>query len=111
MHTITVRNVNYALPEGAQLIKMYGKPTAPRGQATLEVPEPVTTVYEHPWERVLFSDERDANPFLHFFESLWLLAGRQDVEFVAQFNPRMANYSDDGTTFHAPYGYRLRHHF
>ena len=47
MHTITVRNVNYALPEGVQLIKQYGRPVSPRGQATLEVPEPVATVYEN----------------------------------------------------------------
>jgi hypothetical protein len=39
------------------------------------------------------------------------LDGRQDVEWLAQFNQRIAVFSDDGKTFHAPYGYRLRKSF
>jgi len=72
---------------------------------------PVATVYENPWERVSFSRARDANPFFHFFEALWILAGRDDVRFLTTFNPRMAEFSDDGKTFHAPYGERMRIHF
>jgi thymidylate synthase len=71
----------------------------------------VATVYEEPREKVLYCEERDANPFLHFFEALWLLAGRNDVAFLAQFLPRLAEYSDNGRTFHGAYGYRLRTRF
>jgi thymidylate synthase len=84
---------------------------SPRGQETWEHEGLFVTEYLKPDERVLFSEVRDANPYFHFFESLWILAGRQDVEFLAQFLPRMADFSDDGTTFHAAYGYRLRKHF
>lgn len=70
--------------------------------------EPVTTVYSQPMERVLFSQQRDANPFFHFFEALWMLAGRNDVAFVSQFVKRMREFSDDGITFHAAYGHRWR---
>ena len=40
--------------------------------------------------------------------AIWIVLGRKDVEFLTIFNKRMADYSDDGKTFHAPYGWRLR---
>jgi hypothetical protein len=57
---------------------------------------------------VLFDPVRDANPFFHLFEAMWILAGRSDVRTLSWFNSRMKDYSDDGETFHAPYGHRLR---
>jgi thymidylate synthase len=74
-------------------------------------PEPTTIVWEKPIERVVFWAERDANPFFHLAESLWLLAGRNDVKFVEQFVKRMRNYSDNGKKFHGAYGHRWRTHF
>ena len=81
---------------------------SPRGMETIEWRGVYVTEYGNPCERVLFSAARDANPFFHFFEALWILDGRQDVEFLAQFNNRMRDYSDDGIRFHAAYGHRLR---
>jgi hypothetical protein len=112
--TIYSRNVNDALERFKQFhdgaLSMWRTITV-RGGSTKEAICPVTTVYSAPNERVLFNVARDANPFFHFFESLWILAGRDDVAYLAQFNPRMADYSDDGHRFHAAYGYRLRKHF
>jgi thymidylate synthase len=68
---------------------------------------PVTTVYHQPWNRVLLDPIRDANPFFHLFESLWILAGRNDVEFLTQFNKKMSDYSDNKKTFHGAYGWRI----
>ena len=59
----------------------------------------------------MFHPARDANPFFHFFEGLWMLAGRNDVASVAHFVPRMATFSDDGSTLHGAYGHRWRIHF
>lgn len=109
MLSIRVRNVNEALPLSMMHLRRSGVYVTSRGMQTLEYPTPVTTTYEFPQERVLFSPERDANPFFHLMEALWIIAGRQDVAFIEQFNRRMAEYSDNGKTFHAPYGYRLRH--
>lgn len=111
MHSITVRNVNHALPLALALLRDTGRPVAPRGMATTEIPGPFATTYEWPVEMVLFDPVRDANPFFHLFESLWVLAGRSDVQFLAWFLPRMADFSDDGVQFHAPYGQRLRSAF
>jgi hypothetical protein len=61
-------------------------------------------------ERVLFDSVRDANPFFHFMEALWILAGRSDVEWLAQWLPSIADYSDDGVSFHGAYGMRLNTH-
>ncbi len=108
MKVIKVDNVNTALEIGIDLIKSEGIRMKSRVGDTLEVPEPVATVYTKPWERVLINKLRDANPFFHLMEAMWIIAGRQDVKFLTEFNKRMAEYSDDGEVFNAPYGYRLR---
>jgi hypothetical protein len=57
--------------------------TAPRRKAVatkvLVSQTPVVTCYSAPTQRVLFSPMRDANPFFHLMEALWMLAGRDDV--------------------------------
>lgn len=110
MRVIRATNVNDALIRGLDLFRSpvnYREQTSRNG-LTREVVEPVTTVYTRPMERVLFSDTRDANPFFHLIEALWILAGRRDVRPLARFNPRMADYSDSGYAFHGAYGWRLR---
>ena len=42
---------------------------------------------------------------------MWVLAGRNDVKFLAHILPRIADYSDEGRIFHGAYGYRMRQHF
>lgn len=112
MITITARNVNYALHEGARLIRERGQQSPSRNGPVLVAPEPVTTVYEKPDERVMLHPERDANPFFHLYESLWMLAGRQDLAPVAEYVSNIRNYSDDGgKTQPGAYGFRWRHQF
>lgn len=84
---------------------------ASRVGACISVREPVSTVYTDPRRRVLLNVERDANPFFHLFESLWMLAGRNDVEFVSYFVKRMAEFSDDGKILHGAYGWRWTNFF
>lgn len=82
-----------------------------RNGSVIYLPEPVTMTYHMPLQRCNFTKGRDANPFFHHFESLWMLAGRRDVAFVEKFNSKIGQYSDDGVNFNAAYGYRARHHF
>jgi len=78
----------------------------------LSFPEPVATVYKHPKERVLFSPMRNANPFFHFMESLWMLHGGNDLAFPLLFNKRFSEYSrKDSGVIHGAYGFRWRNHF
>ena len=111
MHVIRTRNVQRALCEGLRHLQVAGIRDASRFGDVVVAPTPVTTVYERPWERVVFWPLRDANPFFHLFEALWLLAGRNDVEWLAYYNEGMRQFSDDGKTFHGAYGYRWRQHF
>jgi len=73
--------------------------------------EPMTVTYEDPKERVLFNEARDANPFFHLFESLWMLAGRNDVAPLRYYVSTIGDYSDDGRVFHGAYGYRWRNSY
>jgi len=109
MHVITAQNVNDAYRKGLTLMSDFGIPTASRNGPVLRVAAPVTTVYEFPTERVLFSPQRDANPFFHLFEALWMLDGNNDTAFFDTILPTFKSFSDDGVTFHGAYGYRWRH--
>lgn len=106
MHVIDVRNVHAALPEGVALLRSTGIPWPTRNGEALVLPGPCTTVYRKPTERVLFYPERDANPFFHFMEGLWLLAGRDDVAYLAKYVKRIETFSDDGVTLRGSYGRR-----
>lgn len=105
---LDVQNVQEALPRAIELMKRVGVRSDSRNGAVLMAPCPVVTAYSRPMERVMFHAERDANPFFHLFESIWMLAGRRDVALPARFAAQMRDYSDDGVTFNAAYGYRWR---
>jgi len=106
------RNVNAAF---AGLVRAIDKGHLPmtrqpsRYGEVLQVEEPVTVTYSNPRERVLLNEARDANPFFHLYESLWMLAGRNDVAPLAFYNSRMPEFSDNGYTFNGAYGHRWRH--
>lgn len=111
MICIRARNASEALAKGVSLILVQGEVEESRNGPVLVAPEPVATTYWAPEERVIFSPTRDAHPFFHLFEALWILAGRNDLAFLTQFLPRYADYSDDGIEVRGAYGYRWRKHF
>lgn len=112
MKVIRATNVNDAYVQGLDYLRREGVREESRAGPVLVSPVPVTTVYERPAERVLFDPARDANPFFHLFEALWILAGRNDARwldrFVRDFSSRFAE--DDGHQ-HGAYGFRWRRHF
>ncbi len=105
---IRAPNINYALRQGLRLLLSQGIEEESRNGKVLVAPSPVMTIYAKPQQRVLFNPTRDANPFFHFMESLWMLAGRNDVQFVKHYASGMGAFSDDGKTLHGAYGYRWR---
>jgi hypothetical protein len=108
---IVAPNVNMALSEALRYLKVSGVQEGSRNGGVVAAPGFVCTTYLRPQERVLFSPRRDANPFFHLMEALWMLAGRNDLAWPAQFAKQIANYSDDGVTLNGAYGYRWRKHF
>ena len=41
-------------------------------------------------------------------ETMWVLAGRNDIEWLSHYLPRAKDFSDDGKTWRAAYGRRIR---
>ena len=111
VRTFTVRNVSAALYLCKTALEEEGTTIQPRNGPALEFDTPVAITYNNPCERVLFYPQRDANPVFHLMESLWMLQGRNDVDWISQFNGRINTYSDDGKTFHGAYGHRWRYWF
>lgn len=84
--------------------------TPSRVGEVIQIAEPMTISYQSPRQRVLFNDTRDGNPFFHMFESMWMLAGQNDVASLAYYSSKIGSIaSDDGETFNGAYGYRWRH--
>lgn len=111
MYHIKAVNLTDAYYQGLALIDKEGYLADSRNGKVLKFPRPVVTSYEYPKEHVLFDAARDANPFFHMFEAMWMLGGSNDVAFVGQFAKQMYEYSDDGKTLHGAYGHRWRNHF
>lgn len=111
MHVIRARNAHQALPEVLYQLNKYGVRSDSRNGPVLRFPGPCTIVYERPLERVVFWPQRDANPFFHLLESIWMLAGRDDVAFPASIVASMSQFSDDGQTYNGAYGKRWRSWF
>ncbi len=107
MKTIFADNVNEAWDLGILLMRNCRRQISPRGIPTREHNMPVATRYRYPKQRVLFDPGRDANPFFHLMEALWMMAGRGDVSWIEQFNSNITQFSDDGKAFHGAYGPRL----
>lgn len=80
------------------------------GSTCVEIDEPVIVTYSNPKRRVLFNEARDANPFFHLFEAMWMLAGSNKLEPLLKYVSTFGQFSDDGKILNGAYGYRWRNH-
>lgn len=103
------RNVNENYFNSIDRIRCIGNEEDSRNGKVLVAPWPIMTVTDRPTERVLFCPNRDANPFFHFFECLWMMYGSNDGKwldrFVGDFSSR---YGEEDGTIHGAYGARWR---
>ena len=111
MYSFVVRNVNEAYDTVVPYILSHGVNEQSRNGQVLVMPEPVAICYEKPKERVLFDANRDANPFFHLMEAIWMLAGEKAAAWPVKFNKQMAEYANDDGEYDGAYGYRWRRHF
>ena len=109
--TVTFHDVNDAYSELMENKGRYAEWENTRNGMALVFQAPVIITHAQPHRRVLFDESRDANPFFHYMEALWMLAGSENVDFPSKFASNIANYSDDGVTLNGAYGYRWRYHF
>ena len=111
MRVFRAKNSNDMACEVYSALHHEGIESSSRNGNVLKFNDPVTLCYSEHWNRGNHTLGRDANPFFHVAEAMWMLAGRRDLAFLEMFNKGMAQYSDDGVNFNAAYGYRLRRHF
>jgi thymidylate synthase len=65
-------------------------------------------IIQAPRERFYIIPKRHNNPFAQLAETLWVMAGKDDIVWLSYYLPRAPLYSDDGKTWRAAYGKRLR---
>jgi thymidylate synthase len=111
MLSLTYDDVNEAYTELQTIKWKFGEWEDTRNGRALVFNTPVCIEHAMPYRRVLFDKVRDANPFFHYMEAIWMLAGREDVYFPSKFAKNIANYSDDGSRLHGAYGFRWRSWF
>ena len=106
-------NVNYATlaPHVYEDLRRYGAPSGSRNGPVLRLPGVTTFRVTDPAQRVNFSPLRDANPFFHLIEAMAMLGNVNSVKLLSYFAANMANFSDNGDTYNAFYGTRLRRRF
>lgn len=63
---------------------------------------------KEPWRREVLVPCRRANIAAQIAETMWVLGGRDDIEWLANYLPRVYDFSDDGKRWRAGYGARLR---
>ncbi len=101
------RNISFATADSVVEVYDQGSDVVVRDKATRELIGRLTTL-EQPLERYLFLPKRRNNVFAQFAETMWMLAGRNDIAWLSRYLPRASDYSDDGQTWHGAYGPRLR---
>ena len=109
--SLVYHDVNQAYSEIQTIKGHYVQREETRNGPALSFPMPVIVEHTTPYRRVLFDPARDANPFFHYMEAIWMLAGEKNVSFPGKFAKNIFNYSDDGVVLHGAYGHRWRYHF
>jgi len=101
------RNINDALRGNLKLLLKEGKVVESRNGKTLELNSFAFQI-EKPSEKFMFIPGRANNPFATIAETIWVLGGRNDVEYLEFYLPRAKDFSDDGLVWRGGYGPRIR---
>lgn len=101
------RNSTEALPMLLHFIMNDGDEVGSRAGRTREFTHLGITL-KQPYERELLIPSRKPNLAAQIAETMWVLAGRNDIEWLSHYLPRAKDFSDDGETWRSGYGPRLR---
>lgn len=107
----TFRNVNHAFEGLVNIFKGDQRKLEvqdSRNGAVTRLVGPVTFKYKYPRQRVLLYKKRNANPFFHVYEAMWMLAGRNDLKPLQALVKTFGQFSDNGETLNGAYGFRWR---
>lgn len=105
-HAYEFDDVNHALQALSSYIQN-GDQVESRNGGTLEMRH-VALRIANPLRREILLNSRKASIAAQIAETAWVLAGRNDIEWLSHYLPRAKEFSDDGKTWRAGYGPRLR---
>lgn len=112
MQNVYARNIPHAYGELLFKHKRWATTEDSRNGPVYTCADVVGLEVTKPTERVLFDPVRDANPFFHVMEFVWMMSGSNDVRWIEKYNRRFREYADPGTDIiHGAYGYRWLRHF
>jgi thymidylate synthase len=101
------RNISFSVVGSVRELLRDGANVHVKDRATKELIARNTRI-ERPLERYLFVPHRHNDIVAQFAESMWMLAGRDDIAWLAKYLPRAPQFSDDAKTWRGAYGPRLR---
>jgi len=67
-----------------------------------------TFTLHQPRQRWVLSRRPALNPAFAIAETVWILLGRDDADFLNYWNPALPSFAGYGTRYHGAYGQRLR---
>lgn len=100
-------DVNEALPSLLLDLEKHGEEVSSRAGVTKELTHVGITLTK-PWRREILLAHRKPNLAAQIAETAWVLAGSNDIGWLDHYLPRAKDFSDDGFTWRAGYGQRLR---
>lgn len=105
---ITGKTVGECYKEALIKMQIFGRDTGTRNGRALTIEEPVVMTLLNPSSRVLRDPNRDANPFFHCMEFVWMMTGSPRVDWIKRFNSRMGEFANGGI-LNGAYGNRWRY--
>lgn len=106
LHNFVFGHVSEALPRLLNVLETANE-VGSRAGRTRELCHVGITLTE-PWRREVILDHRKPSIAAQIAETMWVLAGRDDIGWLGHYLPRAKDFSDDGATWRAGYGKRLR---
>lgn len=107
MLTTKYPTANAALPQLIGSVLKYGTVVPSRNGETTEL-GPVQLELTTPGNGYITSQARKASVVAQIAETMWVLAGRNDVDWLSRYLPRAPEFSDDGKVWRGGYGPRIR---
>lgn len=105
VYQIDAHDAPTAYHESLYLVKVAGALDHTRNGGAIALQAPFVLSIRHPEYRVIRCPVRNANPFFHVMETVWMLAGQRHTAWIEKFNSRIGSFADDGI-MHGAYGYR-----
>lgn len=100
------RNLDEALPKLCKAV-MDGEEVGSRAGRTMELNH-VAVTYDFPQQRETVNQLRKHSVVAQIAEVVWMLAGRDDIDWLKNYVPRAGDFSEDGVKWSGAYGPRIR---